>query len=110
MERNEFAKRLLVSKPFMEGKPLRNLIMAGTAGLLLTLGAASSYAVPPDSANATIERRLIEGRSAFVAPHHPSSIRLPGNDFGPGFNAPANPSKGAANPGDVAGSDFTRER
>jgi hypothetical protein len=82
---------------------LHNLTMAGIAGLFLAFGAASGYA---DGGRVYVERRLIEGRAAFVAPRRPSAIYRPGNHFGPGFNAPANPSKGTAIPGDVASTYF----
>jgi hypothetical protein len=83
---------------------MRNLVMAGSAGLFLTLGAAGASAQTHYQGERQMTpERMIEGRSAFVAPHHPRSIRLPGNDFGPGFNAPTDPSKRAASPADVAG-------
>ena len=90
----------------MEGKPLRNL-MAGTASLFLTLGAAGASAQTLYQGDRPMTpERMIEGRSAFVAPRSPRSIHLPGNDFGPGFNAPTDPFKGgAASPADVAGSN-----
>ena len=72
---------------------MRNLLLAGTAGLILTLGAATAYAVPQNSPYATMvppdavdgystdndpnyndpnygNSGLIEGRSAYVDPQY----------------------------------------
>jgi hypothetical protein len=67
---------------------MRNLLMAGTAGLFLALGAASAYAVPQNSPYATMappgavdgytqgngpmynDEPMVEGRSAYVDPDY----------------------------------------
>jgi hypothetical protein len=67
---------------------MRNLLLAGTAGLFLTLGAAAAYAVPQNSPYATMvspdavdgystdnypnygNSGMIEGRSAYVDPQY----------------------------------------
>jgi hypothetical protein len=65
---------------------MRNFLLIGAAGLLLTVGAAAAYAVPQNSPYATIlspeavdgystdndqgygNTVMVEGRSAYVAP------------------------------------------
>jgi hypothetical protein len=83
---------------------LRNLIMAGTAGLFLALGTASSNAAAPDSTEPQPDARgIIEGRAAYEIPAGPYG-RL-GNDFGPGFNYGA-----PASSRDFGGTEITRDR
>jgi hypothetical protein len=84
---------------------MRNLLLAGTAGLFVALGGASAYAVPASSPYATmvppaavdgyvppaplvVERpaRLYEGRSAYIAPD--GTMVGPARVVGPAYVAP----------------------
>lgn len=43
---------------------MRNLLLIGSAAAALTLGAASAYAVPPNSPYATFEPQAVDGQMA----------------------------------------------
>jgi hypothetical protein len=60
---------------------MRKLILMMTAGLMLTLGAASV-----DAAAGKAQPKMTEGRAAYVVPTPPVLYRF--NDFGPDYGAP----------------------
>jgi hypothetical protein len=87
---------------------LRNLLLTGTAGLFLALGAANAYAVPQNSPYATIVppgavdgynydpapvygdqgygsegAPMVEGRSAYVYPDYDAGYVDPGYGYAP---------------------------
>jgi hypothetical protein len=89
---------------------MRNALLAGTAGLLLCLGAAAAYAVPQNSPYATMvppdavegyttgndpgygNDAMIEGRSAYVDPDYDNQDYVdPGYGYtgSPGFGGGA---------------------
>jgi hypothetical protein len=89
-------------------KLMRNLLIAGTAGLFLTLGAANAYAVPANSPYATMvppglvdgatapdnsmdymgsDPNLVEGRSAYIDPDY-AYDDSGYDDYGPQYYGP----------------------
>lgn len=85
---------------------MRNLLLAGTAGLFVALGAASAYAVAPSSPYATMvppaavdgyvapapvivetPAPIYEGRAAYVEPD--GTMVAPAPVVTPGYVAPA---------------------
>jgi len=83
---------------------MRNLVMAGTAGLFLALGADVAKAAATNSIHESQPdaHGIVEGRAAYEIPASPYG-RL-GNDFGPGFNYGA-----AASSRDFGGTEITRD-
>jgi hypothetical protein len=90
---------------------MRKVIMAGTTGLVIALGAAGAYADEVNS-KAPPAPGLTEGRAAYEGPG--AIDRRSGNDFGPGFNrgAPDSPYNWATTGtmGGFPGTEFTRGR
>jgi hypothetical protein len=96
---------------FTEGMIMRNLLLAGTAGLFVALGAANAYAVPQNSPYATmvppgavdgyapddspvygaplLADPMVEGRSAYVDPDSDYVDPGYGYGYGYGYGGPA---------------------
>jgi hypothetical protein len=67
---------------------MRNLLLAGTAGISFVLGATTAFAAAPNDKPWPGARQLVEGRAAYEPAGEFGQI---GNDFGPRFDygAPA---------------------
>lgn len=107
---------------------MRDLLTAGTAALLLGLGAAAAQAAPANSPYAILTQedaapppgQMVEGRSAFIypdadyeSPGGPGSIYgRPTSDYGPGYlyAAPVSPYRWAYSSSDFPGTEFMQGR